>query len=62
MENVKHEQFLMVTFSRAAVTEFRQRLYALIGNPADFIEIKTFHSYCFDLIGRGEILEPLIRL
>lgn len=43
----------MVTFSRAAVTEFRQRLYELIGNPADFIEIKTFHSYCFDLIGRG---------
>ncbi len=52
LEDVKHEQLLMVTFSRAAVTEFRQRLYALIGNAAGFIEIKTFHSYCFDLIGR----------
>jgi ATP-dependent DNA helicase RecQ len=42
----------MVTFSRAAATEFKQRLYELIGNAAAFIEIKTFHSYCFDLIGR----------
>ncbi|MDE7478732.1 MAG: RecQ family ATP-dependent DNA helicase, partial [Lachnospiraceae bacterium] len=52
LEDVKHEQLLMVTFSRAAATEFRRRLYELIGNAAGFIEIKTFHSYCFDLIGR----------
>lgn len=52
LEDVKHEQLLMVTFSRAAATEFRQRLYDLIGNAAGFIEIKTFHSYCFDLLGR----------
>lgn len=52
LEDVKHEQLLMVTFSRAAATEFRQRLYGLIGNAAGFIEIKTFHSYCFDLLGR----------
>lgn len=24
----------------------------LIGNAAHFVEIKTFHSYCFDLLGR----------
>lgn len=52
LEDVKHEQLLMVTFSRAAATEFRQRLYELIGNAVGFIEIKTFHSYCFDLLGR----------
>lgn len=52
MEDVKHEQLLMLTFSRAAATEFKQRLYALIGNAASFVEIKTFHSYCFDLLGR----------
>ncbi len=52
LEDVKHEQLLMVTFSRAAATEFRQRLYELIGNAVGFIEIKTFHSYCFDLMGR----------
>ena len=52
MEDVKHEQLLMVTFSRAAASEFKQRLFKLIGNAAAFIEIKTFHSYCFDLLGR----------
>lgn len=51
MEDVKHDQLLMLTFSRAAATEFKQRLYALIGNAAAFVEIKTFHSYCFDLLG-----------
>lgn len=51
-EDVKHEQLLMLTFSRAAATEFKQRLMGLIGNAAHFVEIKTFHSYAFDLLGR----------
>ena len=29
----------------------------LIGNAAHFVEIKTFHSYCFDLLGRIGNLE-----
>ena len=68
MEDVKHEQLLMVTFSRAAATEFKKRLLKLIGNAANFIEIKTFHSYCFDLLGRvgtleksGEIVQQTIK-
>lgn len=52
LEDVKHEQLLMVTFSRAAATEFKKRLIGLIGNAANFVEIKTFHSYCFDLLGK----------
>ena len=52
LEDVKHEQLLMLTFSRAAATECKQRLMQLIGNAAHFVEIKTFHSYCFDLLGR----------
>ena len=52
LEDVKHEQLLMLTFSRAAATEFKHRLMKLIGNAAHFVEIKTFHSYCFDLLGR----------
>lgn len=52
LEDVKHEQLLMLTFSRAAATEFKQRLLDLIGNAAHFVEIKTFHSYCFDLLGK----------
>lgn len=57
LEDVKHEQLLMLTFSRSAATEFKQRLMALIGNAAHFVEIKTFHSYCFDLLGRIGNLE-----
>ncbi len=57
MEDVKHEQLLMLTFSRAAATEFKKRLISLIGSAASFIEIKTFHSYCFDLLGRVGTLE-----
>lgn len=57
-EDVKHEQLLMLTFSRAAATEFKKRLIELIGNAAHYTEIKTFHSYCFDLLGRvGNLLE-----
>lgn len=68
MEDVKHEQMLMVTFSRSAAVEFKKRLLKLIGNAANFIEIKTFHSYCFDLLGRvgtleksGDILKETIK-
>ena len=52
LEDIKHEQLLMLTFSRAAATEFKKRLLKLVGNAANFIEIKTFHSYCFDLLGK----------
>ncbi|MDI3320611.1 RecQ family ATP-dependent DNA helicase [Pinibacter soli] len=57
MEDVKTEQLLMLTFSRAAATEFKKRLIALIDNTASFVEIKTFHAYCFDLLGRVGTLE-----
>ena len=57
MEDVKHEQLLMLTFSRAAATEFKKRLIELVGNAAHFVDIKTFHSYSFDLIGRNGSLE-----
>lgn len=57
LEDVKHEQLLMLTFSRAAATEFKERLINLIGNAAYFVEIKTFHSYSFDLLGENGSLE-----
>ncbi len=59
MEDVKHEQLLMLTFSRAAATEFKQRLMQLIGNAAHFVEIKTFHAYSFDLLGRTGNLDEV---
>lgn len=57
IEDVKHEQLLMLTFSRVAATEFKKRLLKLIGNAANYVEIKTFHSYCFDLLGKVGSLE-----
>lgn len=64
MEDVKPEQFLMLTFSRAASMEFRSRLRNLIGNVALHIDIFTYHSYCFNLqgtIGNIEKSENIIR-
>ena len=51
LEDIKSEQLLMLTFSRAAATEFKIRLKSLIGTAANYVDIKTFHSYCFDLLG-----------
>ena len=57
LEDVKHEQLLMLTFSRAAATEFKKRLLDLVGNAAHYVDIKTFHSYSFDLVGRQGTLD-----
>lgn len=57
LEDVKHEQLLMLTFSRTSATNFKKRLIDLIGNSAYFVEIKTFHSFCFDLLGKIGNLE-----
>lgn len=58
LEDVKQDQLLMLTFSRAAATEFKRRLYDLIGNAAHYVDIQTFHSFCFNLLGRvGNIEE-----
>lgn len=57
MEDIKSEKLLMLTFSRAAASEFKKRLTELIGNVAKYVEIKTFHSYCFDILGQRGTLE-----
>ena len=57
LEDVKHEQLLMLTFSRAAATEFKKRLIDLVDNAAHYVDIKTFHSYSFDLIGKQGSLD-----
>ena len=59
LEDVKHEQLLMLTFSRAAATEFKKRLIDLVGNAAHYVEIKTFHSYSFDIIGKQGNLDEV---
>jgi ATP-dependent DNA helicase RecQ len=56
-EDIRQDQLLMLTFSRAAVSEFKHRLLALLGSSAPYIEITTFHSFSFDVLGRVGVLE-----
>ena len=51
LEDVKPYQLLMLTFSRSATVVFKKRLHDLIGDVANYVDIKTFHSFCFDVIG-----------
>ena len=51
-EDIKPEQFLMLTFSKTAASEFRYRLNSLIGTLSYDIEIHTFHAYALKLIAR----------
>jgi len=51
-EDIKPEQFMMLTFSRTAAGEFRSRLNKLIGVLSYDIEINTFHSYALNLTAR----------
>jgi ATP-dependent DNA helicase RecQ len=57
MEDVKPEQFLMLTFSRPAAMEFKERLRDLIGKTAYHIDIYTYHGFAFSLLGRLGNLE-----
>ena len=63
LEEVKPEQFLMLTYSRPAAQEMRQRLLALIGKAAWGLDIATFHAYAFQLMerpGDKDVLENII--
>jgi ATP-dependent DNA helicase RecQ len=51
-EDIKADQFLMLTYSRTAMMEFKSRLFTLIGQLAYDIDIFTFHGFALQLIGR----------
>lgn len=51
-ESVKPEQFLMLTFSKAAALEFRRQVNDLVPEYRGLITITTFHGFCFDLLGQ----------
>ena len=51
-EDIKPEQFMMLTFSRTAAGDFRSRLNKLIGVLSYDIEINTFHAYALKLVAR----------
>jgi ATP-dependent DNA helicase RecQ len=49
LEDVRTEQFLMLTYSRSAALEMKERLRALIKQAANYIDIYTFHSFAFTI-------------
>lgn len=51
IEAHKSEYFLMLAHSRSAVSEFKTRLYDLIGNAVYDMHIMTFHSFALKLLG-----------
>ena len=58
IENYRDEQLLMLTFTRSAAMEFRQRLREL-SSTLYRIPIKTFHSFAFDLLDRVGSLDDV---
>src|SRR5690606_27669655 len=52
IEDIKPEQFMMLTFSKAASLEFKQRVRNLVPEYAGLIKINTFHGFCFQLLGQ----------
>lgn len=52
IEDIKPEQFLMLTFSKAAALEFRSRIYKIVPEYGRLIKIATFHGFAFELLGQ----------
>lgn len=52
LEDIKPEQFLMLTFSKAASLEFKARTRKLVPEYSGLIKITTFHGFCFQLMGQ----------
>ena len=52
IEKNKSDYFLMLTHSRVAAKEFRERLVYLLGPIAGSVEIHTFHAYASKIVGR----------
>ena len=51
IEAHKSEYFLMLAHSRSVVSEFKERLYDLIGNAVYDMYIMTFHAFALELLG-----------
>lgn len=46
----KSDEILCITFTNKACKEMQDRVEAIVGKESKNITIKTFHSFCFDII------------
>ena len=51
-KKAKAEEILCITFTNKACAEMKERIESIVGDKAMGITIRTFHSFCFDLIKR----------
>lgn len=47
---VRPDQIILVTFTRRATRELRERLTAEVGEVAERLRVGTFHRICLDLM------------
>lgn len=58
IEDIKPEQFLMLTYSKSAAIEFKSRVNQIIPELGRFIKISTFHGFCFEILGQlGDLVK-----
>lgn len=49
-EKAKSSEILCITFTNKACKEMKERIEKIVGASAKDITVKTFHSFCFDII------------
>ena len=49
-DKAKPSEILCITFTNKACKEMKERIETIVGASAKDITIKTFHSFCFDII------------
>lgn len=59
-KNADPADMIMVTFTRKAMEEFKERLYKKIGPLASKVTISTFHGYSSRIIGKSGSIEDKV--
>lgn len=50
MSKAKAEEILCITFTNKACKEMKERIESLVGSDGRYVVVKTFHSFCLQII------------